>query len=335
MDGIDAYIRTSFRPRALQLLVAVDDLRQLAKVAAFMNVTQPAVSKWLAEMERGLGVKLFERTARGVHPTAYGECVIRHARSILGNLAQARDELRGLVSGSSGTVRVGVLATAAPVLLPRSLVEVKKRQPNMTVLVREGTVEGLLPELWLGNLDLVVGRLPDRHIAPALGEKVLTQESIALVTGCHHPLASRKRVTWEQLNDFPWVWPPMNTLLRAPLERAFERHGIPLPADRVETLSVHVIRTYLHHTNAIAALAADVSRYYEAERMLAVLPIELPGLVRPVGVMWSRQRPLSPAAQALIESLEKTVQRLMPARGERPVSARRRYSGESPMQVHE
>jgi len=335
MDGIDAYIRTSFRPRALQLLVAVDDLRQLAKVATFMNVTQPAVSKALAEMERGLGLKLFERTARGVHPTTYGECVIRHARSILGNLAQARDELLGLASGSSGNLRVGVLATAAPVLLPRSLAELKKRQPNMTVLVREGTVEALLPELWLGNLDLVVGRLPDRHIAPALGEKVLTQESIALVTGCHHPLASRKRVTWEQLTDFPWVWPPVNTLLRAPLERAFERNGIPLPANRIETLSVHVIRTYLHHTNAIAALAADVSRYYESERMLAVLPIELPGLVRSVGVMWSRQRPLSPAAQALIESLEATVRRLMPAPGERRTSTRRRYSGASPIRIEE
>jgi DNA-binding transcriptional LysR family regulator len=179
--------------------------------------------------------------------------------------------------------------------------------------VREGTVEALLPELWLGNLDLVVGRLPDRRIAPALGEKALMQEGVALVTGCHHPLASRKRVSWEHLTDFPWVWPPVNTLLRGPLERAFERNGVPLPANRIETLSVHVIRTYLHHTDAIAALAADVSRYYESERMLAVLPIELPGLVRPVGVMWSRQRPLSPAAQALIESLEATVERLTPS----------------------
>jgi DNA-binding transcriptional LysR family regulator len=74
---------------------------------------------------------------------------------------------------------------------------------------------------------------------------------------------------------------------------------------------------------------------YESERMLAVLPIELPGLVRPVGVMWSRQRPLSPAAQALIESLEATVRRLMPAPGERRVSTRRRYSGESPLQMNE
>ena len=327
MLGIDAYIRTSLRPRSLQLLVALDELRQLGKVAAFMNVTQPAVSKALAEMERGLGLRLFERTARGVHPTTYGECVIRHARSILGSLAQARDELLGLASGSSGSLRVGVLATAAPVLLPRGLAELKKRQPNMTVLVREGTIEALLPELWLGNLDLVVGRLPDRHIAPALGEKVLMQEGIALVTGCHHPLASRKRVAWEHLTGYPWVLPPVNTLLRAPLERAFERRGITLPANRIETLSLHVIRTYLHHTDAIAALAADVSRYFESERQLAVLPIELPGLVRPVGVMWSRQRPLSPAAQALIETLEATVQRLTPARGERRVSARRRYSG--------
>src|SRR5687768_11259777 len=112
MDGIDRYMRSGLRPRSLQLLVAIDELRQLGKVADFLNITQPAVSKAVAEMERGLGLKLFERTARGVHPTIYGECLIRHARVMLSDLGQARDELRGLVSGSSGTVRVGVLATA-------------------------------------------------------------------------------------------------------------------------------------------------------------------------------------------------------------------------------
>jgi DNA-binding transcriptional LysR family regulator len=307
MDQFDTYIRASLKPRLLQLLVAVDDLRQLGKVATFMNITQPAVSKAIADMERGLGLKLFERTARGVHPTTYGECLIRHARIVLSDLGQARDELRGLVSGSSGSVRVGVLATAALELLPRSIAALKTRQPNVTVIVREGTIEALLPELWLGNLDLIVGRLPERRIAGAVNEKTLTEEGVSLVTGPHHVLATRKRLRWSDLTDFPWVMPPVNTLLRGPLERAFERHGIPIPANRVETLSVHVIRSYLHHTNAIAALAADLSGYYESLGLLAILPLELPGLVRPVGVIWSRQRPLSPSAQELIDSLERTV----------------------------
>ncbi len=304
MAQIDAYMRTSFKPRHLRLLVALDDIRHLGKVAASINVTQPAVSKALAELERGLGLKLFERTARGVYPTAYGECLIRHARAMLSELAQARDELRGLVSGSSGSIRVGVLATAALELLPRSLAEFKTQRPAMTVLVREGTVEVLLPELWLGNLDLIVGRLPSGHIAHGLGEKTLMEEGVSLVAGRGHPLAKRKRLRWSDLTLYPWVLPPVNTLLREPLERAFEDHGLAMPPNRIETLSVHVIRAYLHYTNAIAALSSDVSRYYETLDLLAILPLELPKLVRPVGIIWNRQRPITPGIQALIQCLE-------------------------------
>jgi len=320
---LDAYIRASLRPRHLQLLVAIDDLRNLGQVAASINVTQPAVSKSLVELERGLGLKLFERTSRGVHPTIYGECLIRHARTMLTDLAHARDELRGLVSGSSGNIRVGVLATAALALLPRSLALLKTRHPGITVLVREGTMETLLPELWLGTLDLIVGRLPEKRVAQGLGEKTLMEEGVTPVAGRHHPLARKKRLRWSDLREYPWVMPPVNTLLREPLERAFERHGIPIPANRIETLSVHVIRAYLHYTDAIAALAIDVSKYYESLGLLSILPLEFPRLVRPVGVTWSRQRPLAPGTQVLIQCLEEVARR-----GDLPVESLR--VGETP-----
>lgn len=303
MSQLDAYVRNSLKPRHLQLLVALDDIRHLGKVAASINVSQPAVSKTLGELERGLGLRLFERTARGVIPTAYGQCLIQHARVMLGELAQTRDDLQGLASGGSGSIRVGVLATAALELLPRALAAFKATQPGVFVLVREGIVETLLPELWLGNLDLIVGRLPQGG-AQGLGEKTLMEEGVSVVTGRHHPLVRRKRLRWSDLKAYPWVLPPVNTLLREPLERLFQEHSLALPANRIETLSVHVIRSYLHHTQAIAALAADVSRYYESLGLLAVLPLALPNLVRPVGIIWNRQRPVSPSAQTLIQCLE-------------------------------
>lgn len=330
MTQFDATIRSSFKPRSLQLLVALDDFRHLGKVAASTHVTQPAVSKALGDLERGLGLKLFERTARGVHPTIYGECLIRHARAMLSGLAQARDELQGLRSGSSGTIRVGVLATAALALLPHALALLKSRHPGMMVLVREGTMETMLPELWLGTLDLIVGRLPDARVAQGLNEKPLMEEAVTLVVGLHHPLARRRRLRWSDLGEFPWVLPPVNTLLREPLERAFEHHGVPLPANRIETLSVHVIRAYLHYTDAIAALAEHVSRYYESLGLLATLPLELPRLARPVGAIWSRQRPLAPATQVLIQCLEEAAR--AGARPSEPLPVRDRVAvGDGPL----
>ena len=133
------------------------------------------------------------------------------------------------------------------------------------------------------------------------------EEGVSLVAGRGHPLARRKRLRWSDLTPYPWVLPPVNTLLREPLERAFEDHGLAMPANRIETLSVHVIRAYLHYTNAIAALATDVSKYYTSLDLLAILPLELPKLVRPVGMIWNRQRPLTPGTQALMQYLEEVA----------------------------
>lgn len=303
MSSLDGFFRAAIKPRHLRLLVAIDDFRNLAKVAANTHVTQPAVSKTLGELERGLGVKLFERTPRGVHPTVYGECLIRHARAVLTGLTQARDELRSLASGAAMRLSVGVLPGAVPALLPNSLALFKRRAPASNVLLREGTMDALLPELWLGRLDLIVGRLQHGTPRPELGEKILSEEPIVLVARAGHPLAARRRLAWGDLAAFPWVLPPVGTFLREPLERAFERHGVALPADSIETLSVHLSSGYLQVSDALAVMALDSALHFERAGQLAMLPLEMPRLLRPLGVTWNRQRALSPGAELLVECL--------------------------------
>lgn len=317
MAQIDWYMRANLKPRHLQLLAALDDVRHVGRVAGNLNVTQPAVSKSLAEMEKGLGVKLFERNARGVQPTIYGESLIRHARNVLAELTLARDELRGLMSGAAGRVNVGTLSAAALTLVPQSLALLKKRAPGTTVLVREGSIESLLPDLWSGQLDLIVGRLPNDQSVHGLGEKILSEEAVTLVCGVHHALTARKQLRWTDLKNYPWVMPPAGTLLREPLERAFESHGIPMPVNRVETLSVQIIRAYLQSTDAIAFLAGDVSKHFKRLGLIAILPLELPKVLRPVGMTWNRQRPLSPSATLMMHCLEEAARPAKAARAAR------------------
>src|SRR3954465_1287888 len=145
MAQLDWYIRANVKPRHLQLLVALDDFRNTGRAAGHLNISQPAVSKALGELQRGLGVKLFERTARGVRPTAYGECLVSHARAILDEFARAREELRGLQSGITGKVRLGALSATVHTLIPRTLALLKGRAPSINVFVREGPLEALLP----------------------------------------------------------------------------------------------------------------------------------------------------------------------------------------------
>jgi len=307
MARLDWYIRANLKPRHLQLLVSLDDFRNVGRVANHLNVTQPAISKALSEIELGLDVRLFERSARGVTPTAFGECMVRHAHTVLANYANARDELRALMAGASGKVAIGVLPAAAPVLVPKSVAELKRRSPKTTVLLREGPADALLPELRVGSLDLVVGTLPPPRLLSGIATHVLSpEEPIVLVSGAHHPLARRARVLWRDLARYPWILPPAGTLMREPLEQLFTQHRVAFPTDCIESLSIIANKTILHETLAIGFFSKRIAEHYTELGIIKILPLELQRLIGPLAMMWSRDRPISPASKLMMQCLETT-----------------------------
>ncbi len=308
MSELDWYLQINLKARHLHLLVAIDTYRNLTQVADFTHVTVPAVSKALAELEKGMGLTLFSRTAQGLVPTAYGECLIRHARDMLTILHQARDELKALSSGAEGKVHIGMLPASASVLLPQALSLLKQRSPGTNVVVIEGTTGSLLPELWQGRLDLVVGRLPPPDTLGSFEEKELLEDPVTLVTGRHHPLARKKNLKWADLHPYPWILPPPGSILRDPLERALEVNGVPLSNNYIETLSIHVVRAHLQVSDFIAVMADTPAN--DPTQPLHTLPLSLPRLLRPAGVLWNRNRGLTPSAQLMVACLEEAAQRL-------------------------
>lgn len=308
MIRFDWRLGANLKPRHLQLLASLDDFRSLVKVASYFNVTQPAVSKALADLERMLEVRLFERTGRGLEPTIYGQCMIRHARGLLSDLQQAREELVALRSGESGRVAVGVLPASAPVLIPKAIATLKSDAPHTTVLLQEGTLATLLPELQVGNLDLIVGTIPPARLAAGLATEVLYDEDpIVLVAGAHHPLVRRRKLRWADLVDFPWIIPPPGASMREPFERALAERRLPLPVNRVESVALISNKTILQETLAIGFFSKRIAEHYGDLRLVAILPLELPHLVGPIGAMWTRNKPQLPAVKRLLSSLRKVV----------------------------
>jgi DNA-binding transcriptional LysR family regulator len=302
LSQLDWYLQVNLKARHLRLLVALDDFGNLKQVADISHVTVPAVSKALAELEKGLGLELFARTAQGLRPTLYGEVLVRRARTLLNEIHQARDELKALSSGSEGKIHVGVFPASSSVLLPQALALLKQRSPGTNVLVTEGTTQTLMPELWQGTVDMIVGRLPTRNAQNGFQEKELLEEPVMLLTGRHHPLAKKKKLKWSDLQPYPWVLPPTGSLLRDPLERTLEKHGLTLANNYIETLSTHLARAYLNITDSIAVMAGAVSN--DAAQPLTILPLGLPRLMRPAGVFWNGNRVLTPGATLMIACLE-------------------------------
>ena len=123
--AIDTRLLSRLKTRQLILLVHLDHKRSILRAAEAANMTQPAASKLLAELEDSLGVALFVRHARGVEPTSYGEVLLRHARNALSELHEAQEEIANLKSGSTGHASIGTVVTSATSLVPMAVAELK------------------------------------------------------------------------------------------------------------------------------------------------------------------------------------------------------------------
>jgi DNA-binding transcriptional LysR family regulator len=303
MNQLDIFLQAQLKLRHLQMLIALDNFRHIGRAASSLNLSQPAVSLALGELEKGLGMALFERHARGVTPNAFGECLIKHARGMQNRLAQVRGELYALQTGAAGKIRVGALPAVATALLPQALAAYKLQHPQSDVQVLEGAMDELLPLLRRGTLDLLVGRLMTAA-ADDVSEQALYDGLNVVVVRHDHPLTRKKGLSWTDLHEHPWVLPPPGSLSREPLELAFQQSGTPMPTNAIETLSVSVITAYLNQTSAIGLVSKLVARHHVRQKTLAILPLELPDPRRPIGVTWLRQRPLPPAALKLVALLQ-------------------------------
>lgn len=305
---IDRVLRSHLKLRHLQLLVALEEARHLGKAADGLGMTQSSASKALAEIEGNFGFALFSRSARGTHPTAYGESVTRFARSVLAEFDRTRRQLDALALGDAGRVSIGTMGVAMPVLLSRAIALLKGRSPGITVFVDEGFLDGLLPRLRAGEFDFVLGRLEVTWTPPDLQAEALCDDPLAVVCAPGHPLSRRSRLTWSDLAGEPWMVPRQGAPVRMRLEQTFLERGLDFPADRVEITSFLTVLSLLRERPSLAVLTHSAARRYERDGLLRILPIAFPQPLAPVGIISVRSRAHSPASELLQSCLRRVAQ---------------------------
>lgn len=303
MTDIDRVLRSNLKLKHLQLLVALDQFRHLGRAAEFLSLTQPAVSKSLAEIERMFGLDLFVRSTRGTEPTAYGATVVRFARSVLADYDRTRDEIAAVASGAAGRCSVGAMVVAIPALLTRAVELLKARSAQTTVAVEEGDLTRLLPRLRVGEIELFVGRLEPGYAAPDLETEALYDEPMCIVCRPDHPLAKKRRPGWPDLAAQPWVVPPPWASSRIKLNQLFYKAGLNPPVDLIESASHLVTLSFVRQRPALGFVARAVARHGEREGLLKVLPVAVPIELPPVGLITLRGRRLTPATLQLMDCL--------------------------------
>ena len=320
----DWFQRSRLRMRHLRLLVAIDEQRTLHRAAARVAMTQPAATRLLGELERQLGLRLFDRSPRGMTPTAYGRALVRHAHSVLATLGHARDELAALRQGVDGLVRVGVLLVAASVLVPEAVIRFKARHPRLTVQLRDGMSAELVAALRRGELDLIVGRSTADIDGAGLMLESFYEEPMAVAVRVTHPLARRRTLALAALVDETWVLPPPEAAYRRRLDAAFRQLGLEPPVRRVESLSWPVNRMLATETDMLVVMPGEVARREARQGRVRVLPVALPPPSGPVGMVTAAGRTVSPAAAAFADALRE-------AAGARSGTVSRSAGGSSPL----
>lgn len=303
--GDDGLLRAGLKLNHLRMIVAIEDSGQISAAAEVLNISQPAASRMLSEMESITKTSLYERVARGVVLTTFGVALARRARKILLELREASREIGELKSGKGGSVFIGAVTAPAMSLVVPAINKVRKAYPGIEINIQVETSNVLARELLAARHDFVIGRIPD-DLNPRLFEVTeIGIERACLIVRSRHPLMKQKTSSLSDVRDYDWVFQPPGTLLRRTIEDVFLSRGVALPENIVNTSSLLLTCAIICETDAIAPVAVDVAQFLASQGSNAsdvrMLPIDFDINVKPYSMITARERALPPSARLLYD----------------------------------
>lgn len=291
--------------RELRLLVAVARAGSILKAASEIGLTQPAVSKAIADLESTFGVHLFDRTNRGVSVTPQGEILLRRATGVFDELRHAADELQSLSDAERGEVRLGSTSALCAGLLPHAIAAVRGRRPGYRFQLTELESGKLASEVAARSVDLGIGR---EHPSGStdLAFEPLFDDRLFIVAGAQHPLASKHSVKLKDTANHAWALPAPDGAVTAHLQAQFRLLGLSPPDPAVTTMSM-LVRYELVATHTFLTVTyGSILRFGKLPASLRVLPIDLPSGI-PFGLVRLRNRTLAPSAEVFMQVMRDLV----------------------------
>ena len=295
--------------RHLRALVALSDLKLIARVSEALGVTQPAVSKQIAELERIVGVPVVTRDRNRLYLTPIGVRLADHARVALGQLDRAAFDIEAMTSGVSGSVSVGVVSSVAPTLMSGTIELFKRSTPQANVSVSEGHFVELLPQLEAGALDLVIARVWQPQELAGIDQMALFSEPIVVVAGHNHPLSQGGDVTWTDVTTYPWILPQPGSVARQAVDALFAANGLSPPNNTIASLSIALNLELLRAMPALGLLPQRLAQAQAARGETVILPLDTRDLLSEARCFWRKDQVSQNATLALfLKCLRQTAE---------------------------
>jgi DNA-binding transcriptional LysR family regulator len=303
---LDDRISSRLKISDLRLLHAVVQAGGMAKAAVQLNISQPAVSKAIAALERTLGVRLLDRNSRGVESTLYGRALLKRGIAIFDELRQGVSDIRSLNDPAAGTVRIGATAAALETLLPVFIQRFSQQYPRVVLHVDSVPRDAMyMSGLRDRNYDLIVAwlgaPLADDPLLEDLRVESLFRDQWVIVAGSRNRWASRRKIDLTELVDEPWILPVPNSWNYSTLMDAFKARGIKPPRANMVT-SASTLRIHLIANGPYITSTPNSSVWLSPNRhSVKILPVDLPIQSSSPAIFVLKNRTMSPVVERFIE----------------------------------
>jgi DNA-binding transcriptional LysR family regulator len=286
--------------RDLDILLAVIETGSMGKAAKRLAISQPAVSKAIVDLESALGVRLLDRSRRGVLTTPYGLALAKRGVAIFNDLRQGVQDIDFLADPNKGEIRIGATEPIVTAIFSPVIDRMSRKHPGMVFHVIAGDTASLYRNVLERETELAVcrmiGRLPEE-----LQAEILFYDSFQIMTSARNPLVRRRKLTLADLAQEPWTLFPSDSFFGSVIEETFRVNGKEPPRLTVASLSLYVQNEMLATHRFLTVLPSFVLKFPGRKPPLKALPVALPNQPMPIGLITLKNRTLTPPAKLFIE----------------------------------
>jgi DNA-binding transcriptional LysR family regulator len=288
----------------LAMLRAVAQWRSMGKAAKQLAVSQPVISKAVAELEHLLAVRLFDRSPQGVEPTIYCRALLKRSLGILDEVDAAVEEVKFLADPASGQLRIGSTEPLLAGIVTASMERLWQRHPRIALhTIQADTATLLNRELPERRIELAVVPMLGPKLRDDLEPVVLYRDFWHVVAGLHNPLVRRRKITLADLVDEPWCATPLDTAIGSLLIDAFHEEGLRPPRLRVSSVMSPMLVTRLVARSRLLAVIADslLNHFYAEQMPVKKLPVTLRTPPFSVALVTLKNRSMTPVAEMFMQ----------------------------------
>ena len=296
-------MQANISTRLLQAFLALADCRHFGHAAERCHVSQSAFSVMIQKLEAAVGARLFERDTRNVTLTPEGELFVEVARQLMLDIEAAFADMSDYVARRRGRVAVAALPSLAAGWLPPVLAQYRQRHPGVSVSLHDAISDQCLDLLRQGKVDIAL-TAPGPNLIE-FDTRALCSDPFYLVCRRDHKLARRRRIKVEHLAGCELIHLARSTSVRQHLEAALPPGSVINSGLEVEHLATVA---GLIQSGLGVSVVPELTLFQFRLPDLVAIPMEVPGLVRPLLIVTPKERSLSIAAQGLLALIEEKAQ---------------------------